>query len=87
MIAEQGHLPAEVLFGAAAVGCPWGGSGGSVCIAEDATLVKVDPLVRTPDDRVTCAGRRGVALDANADFRRADGAEFEDHDATGGFQL
>src|ERR1700743_432994 len=47
-IAEQGHLPAEVLDAAAnTISKLW-----ELFVAEDATLVEVNPLVRTPDDRL-----------------------------------
>ncbi len=46
-IAEKGHLPAEVLDAAAVtIQKLW-----EVFTKEDATLVEVNPLVRTPDDR------------------------------------
>lgn len=46
-IAEQGHLPAEVLDAAAVtIQKLW-----EVFVAEDATLVEVNPLVRTPTTR------------------------------------
>ncbi|WP_281896615.1 ADP-forming succinate--CoA ligase subunit beta [Phytohabitans aurantiacus] len=40
-------------------------------IAEDATLVEVNPLARTPEGRVLCLDAK-VTLDANADFRHPD---------------
>jgi succinyl-CoA synthetase beta subunit len=46
-------------------------------VAEDATLVEVNPLARTPEGRVLCLDAK-VTLDANADFRHPDHAEFED---------
>src|SRR6185503_5326263 len=46
-------------------------------VAEDATLVEVNPLARTPDGQVLCLDAK-VTLDANADFRHPDHAEFED---------
>ena len=46
--AEQGHLPAEVLDAAAVtIAKLW-----EVFVKEDATLVEVSPLVRTPDDQI-----------------------------------
>ena len=39
--------------------------------AEDATLVEVNPLVRTPDGKVVALDGK-VTLDANADFRHAE---------------
>jgi succinyl-CoA synthetase beta subunit len=52
-----------------------------VLIAEDATLVEVNPLVRTPDDRVLALDGK-VSLDENAAFRQPRQAEFVDTDAT-----
>lgn len=47
-IAEQGHLPAEVLDTAAVtIAKLW-----ELFVAEDATLVEVNPLVRTPDHKI-----------------------------------
>ncbi|GEN80748.1 ADP-forming succinate--CoA ligase subunit beta [Actinotalea fermentans] len=48
---------------------------------EDATLVEVNPLVRTEDGRIVALDGK-VTLDANADFRHADHAELEDAAAT-----
>ncbi|TNU73011.1 ADP-forming succinate--CoA ligase subunit beta [Miniimonas arenae] len=45
--------------------------------AEDATLVEVNPLVKTGDGRIVALDGK-VSLDANADFRHADHAELED---------
>jgi succinyl-CoA synthetase beta subunit len=46
--------------------------------AEDATLVEVNPLVRTPDGQVVALDGK-VTLDDNADFRHAENAaSFED---------
>ncbi|MGZ8178987.1 ADP-forming succinate--CoA ligase subunit beta [Williamsia sp. SKLECPSW1] len=76
-IAEQGHLPAEVLDAAAVtIQKLW-----EVFVGEDATLVEVNPLVRTPDDEILALDGK-VTLDANADFRQEGHAEFEDKDAT-----
>jgi succinyl-CoA synthetase beta subunit len=46
-------------------------------VAEDATLVEVNPLAKTPDGTVLCLDAK-VTLDGNADFRHPDYAEFED---------
>ena len=87
-IAEQGHLPAEVLDAAAVtISKLW-----EVFVAEDATLVEVNPLVRTPslgeDDPGRILALDGkVTLDANADFRQPGHAEFEDRDATDPLEL
>ena len=48
---------------------------------EDATLVEVNPLVRTEDGRVIALDGK-VTLDANADFRHPDHADLEDTAAT-----
>lgn len=44
---------------------------------EDATLVEVNPLVRTEDGRIVALDGK-VTLDPNADFRHPDHAELED---------
>ena len=81
-IAEQGHLPAEVLDAAAVTILKlW-----EMFVAEDATLVEVNPLVRTPDDQILALDGK-VTLDANADFRHPDHAEFEDREATDPLEL
>jgi succinyl-CoA synthetase beta subunit len=49
-------------------------------VAEDATLVEVNPLAKTPDGTVLCLDAK-VTLDGNADFRHPDHAEFEDTSA------
>jgi succinyl-CoA synthetase beta subunit len=75
-------LPAEVLDAAAVtIQKLW-----EVFVAEDATLVEVNPLVRTPDDRILALDGK-VTLDANADFRQPGHAEFEDRDATDPLEL
>ena len=87
-IAEQGHLPAEVLDAAAVtIQKLW-----EVFVGEDATLVEVNPLVRTPsrgdgDPGQILALDGKVTLDANADFRQPGHAEFEDKDATDPLEL
>src|SRR6476661_2146192 len=75
-IAEQGHLAAAVTIAKL-----W-----EVFVKEDATLVEVNPLVRTPDDRILALDGK-VTLDANADFRQPDHAQFEDRDATDPLEL
>src|ERR1700709_1079292 len=81
-IAEQGHLPAEVLDAAAVtISKLW-----DVFVAEDATLVEVNPLVRTPDDKILALDGK-VTLDTNADFRQPGHLEFEDRDATDPLEL
>ncbi len=81
-IAEQGHLPAEVLDAAAVtIAKLW-----DVFVAEDTTLVEVNPLVRTPDDQILALDGK-VTLDGNADFRHPEHAEFEDKAATDPLEL
>ena len=81
-IAEQGHLPAEVLDAAAVtIAKLW-----EVFVKEDATLVEVNPLVRTPDDQILALDGK-VTLDANADFRQPGHVEFEDKAATDPLEL
>ncbi|MFC8046981.1 ADP-forming succinate--CoA ligase subunit beta [Nocardia sp. NPDC057353] len=81
-IAEQGHLPAEVLDAAAVtIQKLW-----EVFIAEDATLVEVNPLVRTPQDEILALDGK-VTLDENASFRHADHDAFADRDATDPLEL
>ncbi|QTI68384.1 ADP-forming succinate--CoA ligase subunit beta [Gordonia sp. L191] len=81
-IAEKGKLPAEVLDAAAnTIQKLW-----EVFIAEDATLVEVNPLVRTPDDQILALDGK-VTLDENADFRHPDHEAFQDRDATDPLEL
>ena len=81
-IAEKGHLPAEVLDAAAVtIAKLW-----EVFVGEDATLVEVNPLVRTPDDQILALDGK-VTLDGNADFRHPDHAQFEDAEATDPLEL
>ncbi|MFR9753020.1 ADP-forming succinate--CoA ligase subunit beta [Nocardia sp. 004] len=76
-IAEQGHLPAEVLDAAAVtIQKLW-----EVFVSEDATLVEVNPLVRTPQDEILALDGK-VTLDENAEFRHEDHAAYADKDAT-----
>ncbi|HZN76330.1 MAG TPA: ADP-forming succinate--CoA ligase subunit beta [Micromonosporaceae bacterium] len=49
-------------------------------VAEDATLVEVNPLAKTPDGTVLCLDAK-VTLDENADFRHSDHVAFEDKSA------
>nr|WP_240723311.1 ADP-forming succinate--CoA ligase subunit beta [Haloactinopolyspora alba] len=49
----------------------------TVFTAEDATLVEVNPLVKTPDGRVVALDGK-VSLDENAGYRHEDHARFED---------
>ncbi|HLS75981.1 MAG TPA: ADP-forming succinate--CoA ligase subunit beta [Nocardia sp.] len=81
-IAEQGHLPAEVLDSAAVtIQKLW-----EVFVAEDATLVEVNPLVRTPQDEILALDGK-VTLDENASFRHPEHADFADIDATDPLEL
>jgi succinyl-CoA synthetase beta subunit len=57
-----------------------------VLVAEDATLVEVNPLVRTADGQVLALDGK-VTLDDNADFRHADHAEFVVRDETDPLEL
>jgi succinyl-CoA synthetase beta subunit len=81
-IAEQGHLPEEVLDAAAVtIAKLW-----ELLVTEDATLVEVNPLVRTPDNQILALDGK-VTLDANADFRQPGHVDFEDRDATDPLEL
>ncbi|MGY1930449.1 ADP-forming succinate--CoA ligase subunit beta [Nocardia gipuzkoensis] len=81
-IAEQGHLPADVLDAAAVtIQKLW-----EVFVAEDATLVEVNPLVRTPQDEILALDGK-VTLDENAGFRHPEHEAFEDKDATDPLEL
>ncbi|WP_299558619.1 ADP-forming succinate--CoA ligase subunit beta [uncultured Mycolicibacterium sp.] len=81
-IARKGHLPEDVLDAAAVtIAKLW-----EVFIKEDATLVEVNPLVRTPDGQILALDGK-VTLDGNADFRHPEHAEFEDRDATDPLEL
>jgi len=66
-IAEKGNLPEAIRDQAVDVICElW-----DVFTGEEATLVEVNPLVRTPDGRVLALDGK-VTLDDNADFRHKD---------------
>jgi succinyl-CoA synthetase beta subunit len=72
-IAEKGGFPDDVRDQVAAIVQQlWG-----VFVAEDATLVEVNPLVKTADGRVVALDAK-VTLDENADFRQPDHAGLED---------
>jgi succinyl-CoA synthetase beta subunit len=72
-IAEQGGFPEDVRDQvAAAIVKLWG-----VFVSEDATLVEVNPLVKTADGRIVALDGK-VTLDGNADFRQADHPGLED---------
>lgn len=57
-----------------------------VFVAEDATLVEVNPLVRTPDDQILALDGK-VSLDENADFRHKDHEAFADAGSTDPLEL
>jgi succinyl-CoA synthetase beta subunit len=72
-IAEKGGFPEDVRDQvAAAVQKLWG-----VFVAEDATLVEVNPMVKTGHGRVVALDGK-VTLDGNAEFRQAEHAGLED---------
>ena len=50
-------------------------------VAEDATLVEVNPLAKLAGDKLEALDGK-VSLDANADFRHPEHAEYADKDAT-----
>jgi succinyl-CoA synthetase beta subunit len=58
----------------------------AVLTKEDATLVEVNPLVRTTDGRVLALDGK-VTLDENAHFRHASHADYVDHAATDPIEL
>jgi len=57
-----------------------------VLVQEDATLVEVNPLVRTPDGRIVALDGK-VSLDDNANYRHASHADFLDRDETDAIEL
>ncbi len=59
---------------------------GGVFVDEDASLVEVNPLVKTSDGRILAADGK-VTLDANAEFRHPGHAELEDTAATDPLEL
>jgi succinyl-CoA synthetase beta subunit len=72
-IAVAGGFPADVVDEvAAAIVKLW-----DVFVREDATLVEVNPLVKTADGRIVALDGK-VTLDGNADFRQPDHAALED---------
>lgn len=76
-IIRQAQFPAEIVEKVADVlVLLW-----KVFISEDATLVEVNPLVKTADGRIIALDGK-VTLDENADFRHPDHAALEDHSAT-----
>jgi succinyl-CoA synthetase beta subunit len=72
-IVAAAAFPAEVADQVAAIAVKlW-----QAFVAEDATLVEVNPLAKTPDGTVLCLDAK-VTLDANADFRHPDHSDWED---------
>lgn len=57
-----------------------------VYVEEDASLVEVNPLVKTNDGKVLALDGK-VTLDENASFRHPDHAELQDHSATDPLEL
>ncbi len=57
-----------------------------VLTEEDATLVEVNPLVKTTDGRILALDGK-VTLDENAHFRHASHADYVDHAATDAIEL
>ncbi|SFB32324.1 succinyl-CoA synthetase beta subunit [Amycolatopsis marina] len=75
-ILKAGNFPAEVVDEAADVVVKlW-----ETFVAEDATLVEVNPLVRDPQDKIIALDGK-VTLDENAAFRQAGHAELVDKQA------
>ena len=75
-IVEAAKFPAEIADAAVEIILAlW-----KVFVAEDATLVEVNPLVKLADGRVEALDGK-VTLDDNASFRHPDHAEFEDREA------
>ena len=70
-IVMQADLPVEVRESAADLLVALFGA----YLAEDATLAEINPLIRTPDDRVIALDAK-VSLDENAAFRHGDLAEW-----------
>ena len=58
----------------------------NVMVAEDATLVEVNPLILTPDGTVLALDGK-VTLDDNADYRHASHADFVDRESTDPIEL
>jgi succinyl-CoA synthetase beta subunit len=75
-ILTRGKFPAEVIDAAADVVVKlW-----ETFVAEDATLVEVNPLVRDPQDKIIALDGK-VTLDENASFRQPGHAALVDKDA------
>jgi len=80
-IAEKGNFPAGLQDQVvAAIQKLW-----DVFVSEDATLVEVNPLVKTADGRVVALDGK-ITLDENADFRQAEHAALEDEASADPFE-
>nr|MBA3490326.1 ADP-forming succinate--CoA ligase subunit beta [Longispora sp. (in: high G+C Gram-positive bacteria)] len=76
MIAEQGGFPAEVIDQVAEITVKlW-----QAFVAEDATLVEVNPLAKLTNGKVLALDAK-VTFDANADFRQPGHEAYEDASA------
>jgi succinyl-CoA synthetase beta subunit len=76
-IVEQAKFPAEVVDEVVDIAVKlW-----QAFVAEDATLVEVNPLAKIDDGHVLCLDAK-VTLDENAAFRHPDHEEFVDQSAT-----
>jgi succinyl-CoA synthetase beta subunit len=80
-IAEKGNFPVDVRDQvAAAIRKLW-----DVFVAEDATLVEVNPLVKTGDGRIVALDGK-ITLDENAGYRQAEHAALEDEASADPFE-
>jgi succinyl-CoA synthetase beta subunit len=80
-IAEAGSFPEDVRDQvAAAIMKLW-----DVFVSEDATLVEVNPLVKTGDGRIVALDGK-ITLDENAGFRQAEHAALEDEASADPFE-
>jgi len=80
-IAEKGNFPADVRDQvAAAILKLW-----DVFVSEDATLVEVNPLVKTGDGRIVALDGK-ITLEENAGFRQPDHASLEDEASADPFE-
>jgi succinyl-CoA synthetase beta subunit len=80
-IAEKGNFPAALQDQVvAAIQKLW-----DVFVSEDATLVEVNPLVKTAGGRVVALDGK-ITLDENADFRQAEHAALEDEASADPFE-
>jgi succinyl-CoA synthetase beta subunit len=76
-IVAAAKFPADVADQVAAViGKVW-----EVFVAEDATLVEINPLVKTPDGTILAVDGK-VSIDENASFRHPEHEQYVDHSAT-----